>query len=129
MTSPHANPSTKKTKLTYLNYVKMSRHQAVRNLDYEEALDEFEGEDYEEEGEADQLSAEDREAMAMGTATVQSTLGADADKVTVQQIQESLWHYYYDIEKTVSYLQKKFIAPPPPPKQEKKTKDGKFTLF
>ncbi|KAK1463416.1 elongation factor Tu GTP binding domain-containing protein [Colletotrichum melonis] len=102
----------------------MSRHQAVRNLDYEEALDEFEGDDYEEEGEADQLSAEDREAMAIGTATVQSTLGPDADKVTVQQIQESLWHYYYDIEKTVSYLQKKFIAPPPAPKQEKKAKDA-----
>ncbi|KAK1725982.1 P-loop containing nucleoside triphosphate hydrolase protein [Colletotrichum acutatum] len=102
----------------------MSRHQAVRNLDYEEALDEFEGDDYEEEGEADQLSAEDREAMAIGTATVQSTLGPDADKVTVQQIQESLWHYYYDIEKTVSYLQKKFIAPPPAPKQEKKIKDA-----
>ncbi|KAK1450935.1 elongation factor Tu GTP binding domain-containing protein [Colletotrichum cuscutae] len=123
-TPPHPNPSTKTTKLTYPNYVKMSRHQAVRNLDYEEALDEFEGDDYEEEGEADQLSAEDREAMAIGTATVQSTLGPDADKVTVQQIQESLWHYYYDIEKTVSYLQKKFIAPPPAPKQEKKAKDG-----
>ncbi|OHW99103.1 elongation factor 1-alpha [Colletotrichum incanum] len=101
----------------------MSRHQAVRNLDYDEALDEYEGDDF-EENEADQLSPEDREAMNVGTATVQSALGPDADKVTVQQIQDSLWYYYYDIDKTVSYLQKKFIAPPPAPKQEpKKAKD------
>ncbi|WDK08955.1 elongation factor Tu GTP binding domain-containing protein [Colletotrichum graminicola] len=103
----------------------MSRHQAVRNLDYEEALDEYEGEEDFEENEADQLSPEDREAMNVGTATVQSALGPDGDKVTVQQIQDALWYYYYDIDKTVSYLQKKLIAPPPAPKQEpKKAKDA-----
>ncbi|KAF9876363.1 elongation factor tu gtp binding domain protein [Colletotrichum karsti] len=97
----------------------MSRHQAVRNLDYEEVLDEYEGEDYEEE-----VSAEDREAMAEGIQFVRSSLGSDADKVTIQQIQEALWHYYYDVEKSVSYLKKKFIDPPPAPKQEpKKNKD------
>ncbi|GKT46452.1 HBS1-like protein [Colletotrichum spaethianum] len=106
----------------------MSRHQAVRNLDYDEALDEYEGDDF-EENEADQLSPEDREAMNVGTATVQSALGPDADKVTAQQIQDALWYYYYDIDKTVSYLQKKFIAPPPAPKQEpKKAKDDGFGL-
>ncbi|GJC96545.1 elongation factor Tu GTP binding domain-containing protein [Colletotrichum higginsianum] len=107
----------------------MSRHQAVRNLDYDEALDEYEGEDFDDENEADQLNPEDRDAMNVGTATVQSALGPDADKVTAQQIQDALWYYYYDIDKTVSYLQKKFIAPPPAPKQEpKKAKDDGFGL-
>ncbi|GJC89685.1 HBS1-like protein [Colletotrichum liriopes] len=107
----------------------MSRHQAVRNLDYDEALDEYEGDDDFEENEADQLSPEDREAMNIGTATVQSALGPDADKVTAQQIQDALWYYYYDVDKTVSYLQKKFITPPPAPKQEpKKAKDDGFGL-
>ncbi|KAJ0168273.1 HBS1-like protein [Colletotrichum tanaceti] len=107
----------------------MSRHQAVRNLDYDEALDEYEGEDFDDENEADQLSPEDRDAMNVGTATVQSALGPDADKVTAQQIQDALWYYYYDIDKTVSYLQKKFVAPPQAPKQEpKKAKDDGFGL-
>lgn len=101
----------------------MSRHQAVRNLDYEEVLDEYDADDYEDENEVEQLSAEDRQAMAEGTQFVRSSLGSDADKVTTQQIQDALWHYFYDIEKSVSYLKKKFIDPPP--KQEpKKTKDG-----
>ncbi|KAJ3952680.1 hypothetical protein N0V92_010870 [Colletotrichum tropicale] len=101
----------------------MSRHQAVRNLDYEEALDEYDADDYEDENEGEQLSAEDRQAMAEGTQFVRSSLGSDADKVTTQQIQDALWHYFYDIEKSVSYLKKKFIDPPP--KQEpKKTKDA-----
>ncbi|KAL0941731.1 elongation factor Tu GTP binding domain-containing protein [Colletotrichum truncatum] len=100
----------------------MSRHQAVRNLDYEEVLDEYDADDYEEENEGDKLSPEDREAMAQGTEAVRSALGSDADKLTTQQIQDALWYYFYDIEKSVSYLKKKYIAPPP--KQEpKKTKD------
>ncbi|WYZ37875.1 hypothetical protein EsH8_II_001381 [Colletotrichum jinshuiense] len=107
----------------------MSRHQAVRNLDYDEALDEYEGDDYEEENEGDQLSAEDREAMTQGTEAVQAILGPEASKVTQQQIHDALWHYYYDIEKTVSYLQKKFIAPPPPKQEPKKAKDDGFGLW
>ncbi|KAF4821040.1 HBS1-like protein [Colletotrichum siamense] len=106
----------------------MSRHQAVRNLDYEEVLDEYDADDYEDENEGEQLSAEDRQAMAEGTQFVRSSLGSDADKVTTQQIQDALWHYFYDIEKSVSYLRKKFIDPPP--KQEpKKTKDDGMGLW
>ncbi|KAF4841852.1 HBS1-like protein [Colletotrichum siamense] len=106
----------------------MSRHQAVRNLDYEEVLDEYDADDYEDENEGEQLSAEDRQAMAEGTQFVRSSLGSDADRVTTQQIQDALWHYFYDIEKSVSYLKKKFIDPPP--KQEpKKTKDDGMGLW
>ena len=39
----------------------------------------------------------------MGTAKVRSVLGREV-LFTDREIQESLWHYYYDVEKTVAYL-------------------------
>jgi elongation factor 1 alpha-like protein len=89
----------------------MSRHQYVRNLDYQEVVDEFEG--YSEE--EDELSPEDRAQMTQGTADVQAALGVEASKVTVTQIEEALWHYYYDIDKSVAYLISKFVNPRPKP--------------
>lgn len=80
-------------------------------------------EDYEEED--DGMSPEDKVAMATGTEEVRKALGADASKVTVAQIQEALWHYYYDVEKSVAYLQKTFVAPTPKPTPKKAT-EGKF---
>ncbi|KAK4105248.1 hypothetical protein N658DRAFT_112639 [Parathielavia hyrcaniae] len=87
----------------------MSRHQYVRNLDYKDALDEYEG--YSEE--EDELSPEDRALLNQGTADVQAALGVEASKVTVAQIEEALWHYYYDVDRSVAYLTAKFINPPP----------------
>ncbi|OTB09622.1 hypothetical protein M426DRAFT_50879 [Hypoxylon sp. CI-4A] len=98
----------------------MSRHQAYRNYDYENDLDEYEGEDIEE---GDELSPEDRVQMDAGTAQVRAALGIEASKVTTQQIQEALWHYYYDVDKSVTYLLTKFIAPP-----TKKKGEGTFTF-
>lgn len=89
----------------------MSRHQYIRNLDYQEAVDEYEG--YSEE--EDELSPEDRELMNKGTADVQAALGVEASRVTIAQIEEALWHYYYDVDKSVAYLIAKFINPPPKP--------------
>ncbi|OAA70288.1 elongation factor Tu GTP binding domain protein [Cordyceps fumosorosea ARSEF 2679] len=73
--------------------------------------------DYEEED--DGLSPEDKVSMARGTEEVQKALGQDASKVSVAQIQEALWHYYYDVEKSVGYLQKTFISPTPKPTPKK----------
>jgi elongation factor 1 alpha-like protein len=86
----------------------MSRHQAVRNMDYQDELDDYEG--YSEE--EDELSPEDRAAMEQGKAAVQAALASSASKVTTSQIEEALWHYYYDVDKTVAYLISKFIDPP-----------------
>ncbi|ROT36239.1 hypothetical protein SODALDRAFT_335317, partial [Sodiomyces alkalinus F11] len=91
----------------------MSRHQAVRNLDYEDVLDEYDANDADIDDEGDQLTAEDREALSKGTTDVQDALGEDARKVSTEQIEEALWHYYYDVDKTVGYLRKTIIAPPP----------------
>ena len=93
----------------------MSRHQAYRNYDYENDLDEYEGVEDEEE---DEMSAEDKVQMVNGTAEVQAMLGPQASKVTMKQIQEALWHYYYDVDKSVAYLISKFIEPPAPKKKK-----------
>ncbi|EEY21837.1 elongation factor 1-alpha [Verticillium alfalfae VaMs.102] len=104
----------------------MSRHQAVRNLDYEEVLDEYDADD----GElgADQLTPEDRDALAKGAEQVRETLGSAAGSLTTQQIHDALWYYYYDIEKTVDYLLKKYITPPTPKSEPKKPKEGKSLI-
>ena len=41
--------------------------------------------------------------MRQGTIRVRQSLPPGID-ITDKQIQESLWHYYYDVEKSVSYL-------------------------
>lgn len=87
----------------------MSRHQYIRNLDYQDAIDEFEG--YAEE--EDELSPDDRALMTAGTIDVQAALGVEVSKVTVAQIEEALWHYYFDVDKSVTYLTTKFINPQP----------------
>lgn len=48
--------------------------------------------------------------MDAGTAQVRAALGTESSKVTTQQIQEALWHYYYDVDKSIVYLTTKFIA-------------------
>lgn len=106
----------------------MSRHQYVRNLDYQDAMDEYEGYSDEED---DELSPEDKALMSQGTAAVQAALGVEASKVTVAQIEEALWHYYYDVDKSVTYLTTKFINPrpkatkPAPPPQQP---SGKYSV-
>ncbi|KAI1354665.1 hypothetical protein F5Y01DRAFT_272350 [Xylaria sp. FL0043] len=87
----------------------MSRHQAYRNYDYENDLDEYEGGVYSDE--EDELSPEDRAQMDAGAAQVRVALGSDSSKVTTQQIEEALWHYYYDVEKSASYLASKYVSP------------------
>ncbi|KAH8666764.1 P-loop containing nucleoside triphosphate hydrolase protein [Xylariales sp. PMI_506] len=92
----------------------MSRHQAYRNYDFENDLDEYDGGgDLEEEGD-EGLSAEDQEQMRLGTAEIRNILGSQASKITTAQMQEALWHYYYDVDKSVAYLVSKFIDPPAP---------------
>ena len=41
--------------------------------------------------------------MQEGTAQVRSILGPEV-AISDKDIQDSLWHYYYDIERTVTYL-------------------------
>lgn len=100
----------------------MSRHRIFQNYDYENELDDFDGQgelDEEENGE-EELSPEDKAQLARGTAEIITLLGTEANKVTQQQIQDALWHYYYDIDKSIAYLVGKFVDPTPKPAAKSK---------
>lgn len=43
------------------------------------------------------------EHLRLGTAKVRDVLGPELP-ITDKEIEDSLWHYYYDIDKTVNYL-------------------------
>lgn len=96
----------------------MSRHKLVKNLDLEDELDDYDGgEDYDDET---------AEQMREGTLKVRDALPASTvGSITDAQIQDALWHYYYDIDKSVAYLLKSSSAPKAQ-KKEKKAQGGSF---
>jgi homoserine acetyltransferase len=79
--------------------IAMSKHR-VKSVALD---DDFEGGyDYDDDEEAG-LSVEDKEQMRIGTIQVQELLGTEFS-ATDDEIQEALWHYYYDVAKSVSYI-------------------------
>lgn len=100
-------------------------HRRVKEIDYDE--DEYDDyysgeEEYGYDGadagaaapaavsQEDELSPEDKEQMRIGTESVRAALGDASDFVTDDAIQEALWHYYYDVAKSVTYLKSKYEA-------------------
>ncbi|KEF54481.1 elongation factor 1-alpha [Exophiala aquamarina CBS 119918] len=69
--------------------------------DYDDYDDYNEQEDPDTAG--DELSAEDKEHMRQGTIEIRRALGPNFS-VTDNEIQEALWHYYYDVSKSVTYI-------------------------
>lgn len=98
----------------------MSRHRLYQNYDFQSELDDNGGMQYSDEDE-DELSPEDKVQMDEGTVEIKRALGPRADDVTTKQIQDALWHYYYDVDKSVAYLLNKFIEPAPKPASKPKS--------
>lgn len=76
----------------------------VKSLDYDD--DDFDyDEDLEEDydGGQEEVSAEDKEQLRLGTIEVRKVLG-DGYQATDAEIQDALWNYYYDIAKTVTFI-------------------------
>jgi len=96
----------------------------TRNVNYDDD-DAYDDDDYYEEEEAgDGVTEDDKEQMRLGTIRVREALGEFEAGVSDAQIQEALWHYYYDIGKSVTYLKNKLggVQTPkeaPAPKKEK----------
>ena len=80
----------------------MSRHKLVKALDLDEELDDYDGADYDDQGD-NELAPEDKEHLRRGLVEVRGTLGQDFP-ATDQEIEDSLYYYYYDVQKTVHYL-------------------------
>ena len=93
--------------------------QRVKNVSYNED-DIYSDEDFAEDQE---FTNEDRENFASLTPVVQAGLEEHGLQASRQEIEEALWHYYWDVAKSVSYLvnQKK----PRQQKQETKVKNSK----
>jgi len=42
--------------------------------------------------------------MRNGVEQVQNIIGNDVPNVTEKEIREALWHYYYDVDKSVTWI-------------------------
>ncbi|KAK6526030.1 Hsp70 suppressor, GTPase facilitates ribosomal subunit dissociation [Arthrobotrys megalospora] len=81
----------------------MSRHKIVRTMNLADELDDFDGEDdYYEEDEG--MSPADKARMANSLRQVREVIGDDIPTLTDGKIEETLWYYYFDVERTITYL-------------------------
>jgi elongation factor 1 alpha-like protein len=80
----------------------------VKAIDYDDddlEADDYDYEDGDQNGGQEELTDDDKEQMRIGTAKVREALGSTS--ASDQEIQEALWHYYYDVAQSVSYLKSK----------------------
>ncbi|WVF71966.1 hypothetical protein IAT40_006776 [Kwoniella sp. CBS 6097] len=72
----------------------MSRHRLVRNLDLEDEMDD----------EEDGMTQEEQAQMATALPIARSLLKDVRPPISDDAIADSLWHYWFDVEKTVGWL-------------------------
>jgi elongation factor 1 alpha-like protein len=89
--------------------------QRVKNIGYDED-DLYDDDDYAEEEQG--YSAEDRDNFANLTPVVRAELEEAGVQTSDKQIEDALWHYYWDVGKSVAYL-KGARKPEPEAKKEK----------
>ncbi|KAI6810375.1 elongation factor EF-1 alpha subunit [Hortaea werneckii] len=77
--------------------------QRQKNVQYDDD-DLYDEEDDYGEGPQEEYTAEDRDNFATLTPVVRAELEEAGLSVSDSDIQESLWHYYWDVGKSVSYL-------------------------
>ncbi|CAK7566501.1 MAG: hypothetical protein SEPTF4163_004448 [Sporothrix epigloea] len=103
----------------------MSRHRLYRNYDYEEDLDEYDGDEYPDEdgyGEGnlyngtEQVDEDDEKAfLEQSKLAVLAMLGEEnAAKLPSGKAEEAILYYDYNEEKAMAYLMRTYIDPPPP---------------
>ena len=75
----------------------------VKNVDYDD--DDYYSEEEEDYGEEEQVfTAEDREQFAALTPVVRAELDEAGLQASDREIEETLYHYWWDVGKTVGYL-------------------------
>ncbi|KIV83257.1 translation elongation factor Tu [Exophiala sideris] len=80
--------------------------------------DDFDGgDDNLDNGGDSELSPEDKEQMRLGSIKVREALGPTI-AVSEKEIEETLWHYYYDVGKSVDYLKNQHKNTPIPSKKQ-----------
>ncbi|KAL8757299.1 MAG: hypothetical protein Q9199_002325 [Rusavskia elegans] len=76
----------------------MSRHKLVKTMNLDDELDDFDGADFDHDYDGSEESR-----LQNGVREVKTILGPSVN-VKEKSIEDSLWHYYYDVDKTVNYL-------------------------
>ena len=76
------------------------------DFDYDEGFEE----EYDEEAEPE-VGEEDEQHLRLGTIQVRQQLESGI-QVTDQEIRDALWNYYYDVQKTLSFIRSTFRAAP-----------------
>lgn len=100
--------------------------QRVKNIDYDDDDVYSDEEEYAEEGPGE-YSAEDKENFAALTPVVRAELDEAGIPATTKQIEDALWHYYWDVGKSVAYL--KNSKAPQQPKQQVAKKEKPKSKF
>ena len=105
----------------------MASHKRVKDIDYDED-DLYSGDedDYGNEG-GDGLTQEDKDNFATLTPVVRAELDEAGLQVETKEIEDALWHYFWDVGKSVTYLKnakqpKKTATKTPPAKEKAKSK-------
>jgi len=84
----------------------MSKHRIKNVVADDDLFDDFDNDDGDVD-ETETLSVEDREQLRLGTLKVREALaGLSASD---SEIKEALWHYYYDVGKSVTYLKSQHL--------------------
>lgn len=100
----------------------MSGHKRVKDIDYDDD-DLYSGseDEYDNNAGGDGLTDEDRQNFASLTPVVRAELDEAGIPTTTKEIEDALWHYFWDVGKSVAYL-KNAKQPKQQPKVEKKEK-------
>ncbi|CAK7265510.1 hypothetical protein SEPCBS119000_001548 [Sporothrix epigloea] len=103
----------------------MSRHRLYRNYDFEEDLDEYDGDEYPDEdgygggglydGTEQADEEEEKAFLEQSKQAVLAMLGEEnAAKLPRGKAEEAILYYDYNEEKAMAYLMRTYIDPPPP---------------
>lgn len=77
--------------------------QRVKNIDYDDD-DLYSDEDETYDGDGAAYTTEDRENFATLTPVVRAELDEAGVPSTTKEIEDALWHYFWDVGKSVAYL-------------------------
>ena len=73
--------------------------------EYDDGLDDdLDYDDDYEEPATEEISEEDSQRLRLGTIEIRQSLGSDYASIPEREIRDALWHYYYDVAESVSYL-------------------------
>ena len=105
----------------------MASHKRVKDIEYDED-DMYSGdeEDYDNAG-GDGFTDEDRENFSTLTPVVRAELDEAGFQVENKEIEDALWHYFWDVGKSVTYL-KNAKQPKTPAAKTQPTKEKAKSL-